>query len=184
MSDSKPEIQTLSSAVTYESRWIRVCHDEVRFADGSIGSFNTVERGNFVAIIPIDEDGNIYLVEQYRYGAKKRTIELPMGGVDRKYGADPVDSARGELLEETGLDAQEMVHVGRIDVNAAYMRQHFDVYLATKLRPGAQALEAGEIGLEVRRMPVAQMEELIRQGILTNEHTLSALYLAHLKGLI
>jgi len=183
MSD-EPKIETISSTLVYESPWLKVRHDEVQFADGSFGVYNIVERGDFVAVIALDDDGSIYLVEQFRYGSQSRMIELPMGGVDAKFGPEPIDSARGELLEETGMLAAEMIAVGRMETNASYMRQTLHIFLATGLEKREQALEPGELGLTVHRLPISEVEQLIRDGRLTNEHTMAAFCLARLKGMI
>ena len=77
-------------------------HDPRR--DGSTGIYRVVEKPDFVVIVPVEDDGQVHLVEQYRYPVKGRYWELPEGSWEQEQGADPMEMARGELLEETGLE--------------------------------------------------------------------------------
>jgi ADP-ribose pyrophosphatase len=97
--DDDLDIETLGTRCVYENRWMRVREDAIRRRDGSEGVYGIVEKPDFVVIVPVEEDGRIHLVQQYRY---------PVGTP----GADPADMARGELQEETGLIAARMVHNG------------------------------------------------------------------------
>ena len=105
------EIKTLSSSIVYQNPWMRLREDQIERADGTHGLYAVVEKTDFAVIIPI-EDGNIYVVEQYRYPLAARTIELPQGSWELSPEADPVDVARGELEEETGLLARHLTYVG------------------------------------------------------------------------
>ncbi len=109
---SRPDIETLSSRVVYENRWMRVREDAVRFRDGTPGIYGVVEKVDFTVIAPLDSDGRLHLVEQYRYPIGRRAWEFPQGSWEDRPDADPLALARGELREETGLDAGEIVHVG------------------------------------------------------------------------
>jgi 8-oxo-dGTP pyrophosphatase MutT (NUDIX family) len=98
---------TLSSRIAYENRWTRLREDRIRHADGSEGIYGVVERSDFVVVVPW-QDGQVTLVEQYRYPVGARIWEFPMGMWEQAPGTDPVVLAAAELREETGLIAGHM----------------------------------------------------------------------------
>jgi len=73
------DIQTLSSRVAYENRWMRVREDEIRYRDGTTGIYGVVEKSNYVVVVPLDSDDHLHLVEQYRYPIAIRCWEFPQG---------------------------------------------------------------------------------------------------------
>jgi ADP-ribose pyrophosphatase len=110
--DDDLDIETLGTRCVYENRWMRVREDAIRRRDGSEGVYGIVEKPDFVVIVPVEEDGRIHLVQQYRYPVGARDWAFPQGAWEETPGADPADMARGELQEETGLIAARMVHNG------------------------------------------------------------------------
>ncbi|EOG5485165.1 NUDIX domain-containing protein [Enterobacter hormaechei] len=107
----KKEIKTLESRQIYRNRWMSLKEDRILRANGSEGLYSVIEKDDFVVIIPVEND-EIYLVEQYRYPLGQRTTELPQGSWECSRDAAPEDVARGELKEETGLNAGKMEYVG------------------------------------------------------------------------
>ena len=108
------DIQALSTKVVYQNRWMRVREDAVRRRDGSEGIFGVVEKPDFVVIVPAEADGRLHLVQQFRYPVGGRYWEFPQGSWETTPGADPIEIARGELQEETGLIAAEVTHCGHL----------------------------------------------------------------------
>jgi len=108
-----PDIKTLSSRIVYKNRWMRVREDAIERQDGSPGIYGVVEKTDFAVIVPFD-NGLIHLVEQYRYPVQGRYWELPQGSWEDAPGTDPLELARAELREETGLTAATMMHVGHL----------------------------------------------------------------------
>ena len=102
--DNAVSIETTSTRLVYENRWMRVREDTIRRPDGSSGIYGVVEKPDFVVIVPVDDDGRLHLVEQYRYPVKGRYWELPQGSWEQAPGAEPLEMARAELREETGLE--------------------------------------------------------------------------------
>src|SRR3954464_4628994 len=109
-----------------------VREDAIRLRDGSPGIYGVVEKADFVVVAAV-EDGRIHLVEQYRYPVRGRYWELPQGSWDHAPAADPVEVARGELREETGLTAAEMLHAGHLFQSYGYSTQGYHVFLARGL---------------------------------------------------
>ena len=104
MTSDKPDIETLSSRLVYENRWMRLREDAIVRQDGSPGIYGVVEKADFAIIAPV-ENGMIHLVEQYRYPVQGRYWELPQGSWEVAPGTDPSELARAELREETARPA-------------------------------------------------------------------------------
>ena len=121
------EIETISTRVVYENRWMRVREDDIRRRDGSSGIYGVVEKPDFVVIIPLEEDGHIHLVQQYRYPVGGRYWELPQGSWEQSVNTDPLEVGRGERREETGLEAGEMVYAGHLFQGYGYATQGYHV---------------------------------------------------------
>src|SRR5215470_13682998 len=112
--DDAPDIETIDAKVVYENRWMLVREDAIRRRDGSEGIYGVVEKPDFVVIVPVEDDGRIHLVQQYRYPVRARYWEFPQGAWEQTPGSDPAYVARGELQKETGLIATEMSHSGHL----------------------------------------------------------------------
>ena len=109
---SQEEIATRSSRIAYQTRWMTVREDQIERADGQQGLYSVVEKSDFVVVAAV-QDGMIHLVEQYRYPVGQRFWEMPQGSWEGRQ-IDPLELARAELREETGLLAAEMRHAGRL----------------------------------------------------------------------
>lgn len=184
MTSDKPDIETLGTRVVYESRWMRVREDRIRYRDGAESVYGVIEKPDFVAVVPVEEDGRMHLVEQYRYSVRGRYWEIPQGAWEEKPEADPLEVARGELREETGLEAARMIHAGELFPSCGSSNQRFSVFLATGLRRGAASLEPSEQDMVTRDFPLAEVERLIREGEIKDATTVAALGLLRLKGLL
>ncbi|MBD3849039.1 NUDIX hydrolase [Bosea sp. SSUT16] len=182
-SDAKPEIATLSSRVVYANRWMTVREDAIQRQDGSHGIYGVVEKVDFVAIIPVEPDGSIHLVEQYRYPVGARFWELPQGSWELSPQADPVSVARGELREETGLHAEDMVKLGYLFECYGYSNQGCHLFLARRLRYEGSDLDLEEQGLVCRRFTASEVVAMIESGRIRDATTVAAIGLMMMKGL-
>jgi len=179
---SKPEIEATSSTVVYKNRWMSLREDAIVRSDGSAGLYSVVEKPDFAVIAAISE-GEIYLVEQYRYPVQRRFWELPQGSWEEQT-VDPLVLARAELREETGLTAASMLHVGRLYLGYGYSTQAYDVFLATQLAQGETQLDAEELGLVAKAFKLEIVEEMIRNGQIMDATTVATFGLLRLKGLL
>ena len=141
-----------------------------------------VEKPDF-AVIAAMQDGNVYFVEQFRYPVGARFWELPQGTWEST-STDALALARAELLEETGIAARTMAHVGRLHEAYGYSSQAFNLFVATELEFGQPRLEAEEQGLVSRPFSVAQACEMICTGVITDAVTVASFGLLRLKGLL
>ena len=177
------EIECLSNRVVYENRWMRLREDHIRRSDGSEALYSVVEKPNF-AVIAAVENGLIYLVEQYRYPLEGRFWELPQGSLETKRDATPLEVAKTELLEETGLSATTMIHAGRLALAPGYSSQFYDVFLATGLTSGSQLLEIEEQGLICRAFSLADFEKMMIDGVIRDATTVATFGLLRARGML
>jgi 8-oxo-dGTP pyrophosphatase MutT (NUDIX family) len=173
-------LRVTASRVVYENRWMRVREDETVLPDGAPGIYAVVEKPP-AAVVVAREGDRLWLVEQYRHTVGARFWELPMGAWEDAPDADAEALARGELAEETGLRAGRMERLGRLYFAYGIMSQPFDVWLATELTAGEQALEATEQGLRVGRFTLAEVEAMIADGRIVDSATVAALSLARMR---
>jgi 8-oxo-dGTP pyrophosphatase MutT (NUDIX family) len=165
-------ITTLASREVYRNHWMRVREDEILRSNGERGIYGVVEKHDAAIILPIDQ-GRVWLVEQFRYTIQERALELPQGGWEKEV-ENPEKLARGELMEETGLEAAEMVHLGDLWIAYGFTRQKQHVYLAAGLTETEKDLDAEEHDLVVRSVTVEEFEEMMRSGVIRDGCTLAA----------
>lgn len=174
---------TLSSRIAYANRWTRIREDQIRHRDGSPGLYGVVERSDFVVIVPL-RDNCVTLVEQYRYPVRERVWEFPMGMWEENPDTDPLVMAAGELREETGLIAGNMLHAGTVFQGPGYCTQRGRIFLATELIQGETQRESSEADMIAREFTIATFESMIRDGTVRESMTLAAWALLRAKALI
>lgn len=165
-------ITTIASREVYRNRWMRVREDEILRSNGERGIYGVVEKHDAAIILPIDQ-GQVWLVEQFRYTIGERALELPQGGWEMEV-ENPEELARGELKEEAGLEAAEMVRLGELWIAYGYARQRQHVYLATGLRAAGRKPDAEEHDLTVRSVALGEFEEMMLSGVICDGCTLAA----------
>jgi len=160
--------RVLSSAVKYQNPWISVREDQVLNPGGGAGIYGVVTMKNkAIGIIPVDAQGNTWLVGQYRYPLGEYSWEIPMGG--GPVALDVLESARRELREETGLSAGRWTRIARLHTSNSVTDEEGFVFLAEDLTPGATEPEETE-DLRLWKLPLAEavqmaMDDRITDGI-------------------
>jgi 8-oxo-dGTP pyrophosphatase MutT (NUDIX family) len=166
-------IEGISSRVAYRNQWITVREDVIRRPDGSDGIYAFVDRPTFALVIPQDGD-RFHLVEQYRYPLGKRSWEFPQGTAPGQAEMDGVELAAAELREETGYTAAAMTSLGMIDIAPGLSSQRGQVFVATELTEGEPDREHEEQDMRSAWFSRAEMEQMMRNGELTDAQTLAA----------
>lgn len=174
----------LSSELVYKNPWTAVREDKIIHPGGKEGLYGIVERGPFAVIMPVHEDGRITLVQQFRYPVGKRLWEFPMGMWETRPDAEAEALALGELREETGLRAGELIHAGTLYQGAGYSTQKGHVFLARNLVRGEAEREASEADMVVRDVTLAEFERMIVDGEMTCMVTLAAFAQIRARGLL
>jgi 8-oxo-dGTP pyrophosphatase MutT (NUDIX family) len=172
MNPAGRSITTLSSREVYRNHWMRVREDEILRSNGKRGIYGVVEKDDSAIILPLDR-GRVWLVEQYRYAIEERALELPQGGWEMEVD-DPEELARGELKEELGLDAASMTRLGTVWISYGFTRQKQHVFLATGLSATQKDPDPEEHDLVVRSVTVEEFEQMMLDGTIRDNCTLSA----------
>lgn len=174
------EITRTASKVVYRNRWMTVREDKIVRPSGAEGIYGVVEKRDFAVIAAI-EQGQVWLVEQFRYPVGGRYWELPQGSTE-KSAVTPAELAAAELREETGVIARSMVHVGHLFAAHGYATQGYDVYLARDLERGEAQRDAEEEGLVAKAFDLRAVEEMMKSNVIKDATTVAAFGLLRLKG--
>ena len=165
--------QTLSSEPKYQNPWIRVREDQVLNPRGGAGIYGVVSMQNkAIAIIPVDNEGNTWLVGQYRYTLNEYSWEVPMGG--GVMGVDPQESAERELREETGLLAARWTRIARMHTSNSVTDEEGFLFLAEDLTQTDWEPEETE-DLRLWKLPLAQAIELVMADRITDALSVAGL---------
>lgn len=165
--------KTLRIQTVYENAWIRVEHHDILNPAGKVGVYGKVHfKNRAMAIIPIDENGNTWLVGQYRYTPDEYSWEVPMGG--GPIGMDLLESAKRELKEETGLTAAKWTEIMKIHTSNSVTDEVGFVYLAEDLTEGETEFEETEI-LQIKKLPFAEALDMVMKGEITDSISVAAL---------
>ena len=167
---------TLNITSVYENPWIRLEHHEVLNPAGKEGIYGKVHfKNRAMAIIPVDEHGNTWLVGQYRYTLDEYTWEVPMGG--GPIGQDLLDSAKRELKEETGLSAGKWTEIMKIHTSNSVTDELGIVYLAEDLTQGEAEFEETEV-LQIRKLPFSEVLDMVMSGAITDSISVAGIFKA------
>jgi len=165
--------QFVSGELVYDGALLKVRCDRVRLPDGGEATREYIRHPGAVAIVPLFEDGTVLLERQFRYPHRRTFIEVPAGKLDP--GEPPLDTAKRELLEETGYAAAEWTRLGTMHTAIAYTDEAIGLFLARKLSlQGKPSLDAGEF---VETMVVAFDEAIamVRDGRITDSKSVCSL---------
>ena len=150
MNESRGPWRVTAQRDVYDNRWIRVTHHDVVTPSGDTGIYGTVHYKNLaIGVVPVDSEGNTYLVGQYRFPLKEYSWEIPEGG--GVLGGDPLQSAARELKEETGLEARLWQKLLECDLSNSVSDERAIVFLAWDLTQGAASPDPTE-ELTVRKV--------------------------------
>ncbi len=148
---------------------------------GIVHRFFILESPDWVNVIPLTAEGNVIMIRQFRHGTEDVTLEVPGGMVDATDGSPAVSAAR-ELREETGYEAAEIVHLGTVAPNPAFLNNHCHSYLARDVRHVTKPQLDGAEDIAFEEVPLADIPSLIRDGRITHSLTITAFYYLHLAG--
>lgn len=153
--------KTLREEIRYENDWIRIEHHDVIKPNGEPGIYGKVHfKDTAIAVLPIDQDGNTYLVGQYRYTINAYSWELPEGGCLHEL---PIEAAKRELKEETGLIAEKWTFLGEQYLSNSVTDEKSMMYLAENLSMKESEPESTEI-LQIKKIPVQEAIQMALNG--------------------
>jgi 8-oxo-dGTP pyrophosphatase MutT (NUDIX family) len=182
-SDHKNPWTTLSIRKVYENRWIKVDEHQVINPSGGQGIYGKVHfKNKAIGIVAVDEENNTWLVGQWRYVLEEWSWEIPEGG--GSFEDDPLDSAKRELREETGLAADHWKMIQRTHLSNSVSDEEGFIFLAEGLSQGNSELEETEADMKVRKLPLREAVQMVIDGKITDSlSVMGLLAVARLKNI-
>lgn len=167
--------ELIKSEVLMQGRAFRIRRDTLKTPDDRETKFEIIEHGGSVVLIPVDENGEVLFVRQYRHAAGGDLLELPAGTRD---GDEPFkECASREVREETGMEAGKLERVGGFFLAPGYSTEFMEVYLATDLKPNPLEADDDEF-LTVEKVPVREALARAERGEVPDAKSLAALLMA------
>ena len=169
---------TLRSEQVYDSPWIGLTKHDVLNPNGNPGTYSVVHFKNLaIGILALDEAYNTWIVGQYRYPINRYSWEIPEGG--GQLDVPPLDSAKRELHEETGISARKWTRIQEMHLSNSASDEFCILYVAQELSFGEAEPEDDE-QLELRKLPFDALYNMVRDGEITDSLTVTAVLKAKL----
>lgn len=166
------EEKTLSRRYIFRGRAFNVRVDTVINASHEETTREVVEHGECVAVVPVDANGDILLVRQFRKALEKELLEIPAGGIDP--GEDPPAAVKRELQEEIGRIPGSLESLGGFYSSPGYSTEYLYLYLAAELKP-SQLVAEDTAGIQVVRVRPRDVRRLIRSGEICDSKSIAGL---------
>ncbi len=167
--------ELLKSEVVYPGHAFTIRRDTVRLPGGRETRLDIVDHVGSVIIVPMDAEGNLLFVRQYRHAAGLDLLELPAGTLDEN--EEPLACASREIREETGMAAGKLDLLGGFYLAPGYSTEYMHVYLATDLRQDPLEADADEF-LTLERYPLAEAMTMFERGAIEDGKSVAAILLA------
>jgi len=165
--------KTLESEVKYDNNWISLTEHQVINPSGGKGIYGEVHFKNYaIGILALDEEYNTWLVGQYRYPMKAYSWEIPEGG--GPLDEEPLESARRELLEETGMSAETWIEIQRMHLSNSVSDELSIIYVARNLIQGIPMPEETE-QLEIKKISFETAYDMVIKGEITDSMSVATI---------
>ena len=155
----------------YDGIVVGVRVDSVELSNGSIVMREVVEHPGGVTVIPVDEGGYVFCVRQHRYAFGESLLETPAGKLE--YGEDPLECAKRELSEETGITAGEYISLGKMYPSPGFCHETLYAYLARDLEYGESHPDENEF-LDVEKIHISELYRMVMSGEICDAKTIIA----------
>ena len=163
---------TIASARIYQGAILALRKDRVRMPNGRLTVREVLEHSDSVCMVPLDADGNVLLVRQYRKPTESVLLEVPAGGIEE--GETPEEAAMRELQEEVSQVAGDLRALPGFWLAPGWCDEYMYAFLATDLRPSDLEQDYDEI-VDAVRVPLSKALELIEQGEIRDAKSIAAL---------
>lgn len=164
----------ISFRTTYQARAFSIEKVNLQLPNGKLAEYDRLRHNGAVTIIPVDDQGSVYFVRQFRVGADVDLLELPAGTLGSR--EDPLECARREVREETGMSAEKITLLGDFFLAPGYSSEHMYVYMAEQLAEDPLPGDEDEF-LEVVKIPWDEVTRMIAANQVKDGKTLAALLL-------
>lgn len=167
------EYKRLSRELVAHGAIIDYYQDTMQIPNGNIAKWDFIKHKGAAAVVPIDEQGRLIMVRQYRNALERYTLEIPAGGLQTP--EEPArDAAARELSEETGYHCDQLELLLSIRTTVAFCNEKIDIYVAEHLTPGKQHLDEDEY-VQVKAYPLEELVEKIYAGEIQDSKTVAAI---------
>jgi ADP-ribose pyrophosphatase len=153
--------EVVQSKVVFTGKIFNVEQHQVTLPEGRLANVDVVKLGDAITILPLDQDGFIWFIRQYRHPAQRWLLELPAGHLEK--GEAPEDGAAREIREEIGMAAEKITRLGGFFLAPGYSTEYLHCYLATGLSPDPLEQDEDEV-IEIARMTVSEAFQLAEKG--------------------
>lgn len=175
----KNDVEKLDRKPIFKGRILEVVVDDIRFPNGSEAKRELVIHGGAAAVVPMDEEGNIYLVEQYRHAAGGYTLEIPAGCLEA--GEEGRLCAEREVEEEIGYKANSLEYLMTILPAVGFSTEKIEIFVAKDLVKTQQNLDEDEY-VDVHKVAFDEAVAMIEDGTIKDSKTICALLLMKVRG--
>ena len=158
-------VRRISSREIHQGRLVRLREDSVVLPRGTEATYEYVEIKNGSSTLAIEENGDVWLVREWKYAVDRPSLEVVSGGIEP--GEDPIDAARRELREEVGLAAREWIPVGFVDPFTTMLRCANHLFIARGLTRVEREPEEAEV-MEILCLPLERAVRLVMTGGITH----------------
>lgn len=165
--------EKLSEQDIFKGRRVHLVTEEIQLPNGKTTTWELVKHVGAAAVIPVDNDGNIIMVKQYRNAADDVTLEIPAGTLDAS-SEDPKDCALRELEEETGHQCEKMEFLFKFYSSIGICDEIISIYVATGLKETEQDLDEDEF-VEIVKYPLNELIDMCYDGRIMDNKTISSL---------
>ncbi len=170
------DFEVLQSDIVYRARAFNVRQDRLRLPDGRETVFNIIDHHGAVTLVPVDDEGYLWFVRQYRPATGRWLLEFPAGTLEP---GEPVEAcAAREIREEIGMAADRLTPLGEFFLAPGYSTEYMYVFLAQGLRPDPLEADDDEF-LRVERYSLADVERMMRAGEFHDAKTMLAFWMAY-----
>lgn len=167
--------EAITTELKFQGRVFDVRSDRVKLPNGQTTTLDVVVHGGAVVIVPVDDEGNIWFVRQYRYAVGLELLELPAGSI--KPGEDLVLGARRELQEEIGMSARSLERLGSFYLAPGYSTELLHIFLGRDLYADPLPGDEDEI-LQAEKYALSEAYTMAANGVIQDAKSLASLFLA------
>ena len=167
--------KTIAQESIYKGKIIDVELLTVTLPDGKQATRDIVRHPGASAVVALNENGEMFMVRQFRKPLEAVSLEIPAGKLDR--GEDPLDCARRELKEETGLSTESLVHVVSVHSTPGFSDEVLHIYAATYLSEGNSCADEDEF-ISSEKYTVQQLMDMILEGKITDAKSIIGVFIA------
>jgi len=160
----------------YKGKILNIQKWDVTLPNGRTSMREIAIHNGASAIVPVDGEGNVYLVRQFRTPLEDILLEVPAGKLDHA-GEDRFEAAKRELREETGFTAGKWTHLTELATTPGFCTEVISLYLAEDLRKGETEFDDDEF-IDLVKMPFREAVSMVREGKITDAKTIACLLLA------